>query len=158
METTNRICFKIVEEYLPLEIYTNDLIFDIQLETSCIYNFTGGNAMIKIAPKNTSYRVIQGDSLRLLISCQDIGVFGTDWSGKWGVKRYKGEDTLIAQDDLVFSDDRKYMIANLSREKTKTLPSGELLLIIAVQNEAESFHKQILNGILTVDPAELPLD
>lgn len=158
MDILENYCFKIAEEYLTLDLATNDLVFDIQADTSCTCNSTGGNAMVKIAPKNTSYKVIQGDTLRILVSCNEIGVFGEGWGGKWGIKRYKGEETLIAEDELVFSDDRKYMIANLTHEKTKTLPSGELILIIAVKNEAESFHKQVLNGVLTVTPSELPFD
>lgn len=158
MDIFENICFKIESSELNLELATNDLLFDIQADTSCTCDFTRGNAMIKMAPKNTSYKVIQGDSLRLLISCNEIGVFGSDWGGTWGIKQFKGADSLISSDDLVFSEDRRYMIANLSPEKTKLLPSGELILIVAVKNDTESFHKQILNGSLTVIPSELPLD
>ena len=158
MDILEKYCFKIAEEDLALELATNDLLFDIQADTSCGCDFTGGNAMIKIAPKNTSYQVTQGDSLRLLISCNELGVFGADWGGKWGIKAYKGADSLLAEAELEYSEDRKYMVANITPEKTKTLPAGELLLIVAVENKTETFHKQILNGRITVIASELPFE
>lgn len=155
---SNSICFEVSQEYSNFELSVNDLEFRIQDDTALSNCFVGGSNMIQLATRNTSYAITQGDSLRLLVSCPEIGVFGQDWEGTWGVKNYKGQAEPVSQDQFDFSTDRKYMVANLSPEKTKLLTPGEYDLILAVENKTEQFRKQILSAKLTVTASELPLE
>lgn len=104
------------------------------------------------------YKVTQGNSFGIDISCSELGTFDANFTGLWAIvealdDKTDGDDIVTLAEGTMdrSSDDTKFELRILPAE-TNPIPVGGYMLIAQISNTVLGYSQEVLQRAFTITP------